>query len=274
MKPTPIRPVCDFETVSAADVLSGLNTLKGRHGGQGIIVPPPGDGPDKPLNWAIQEVINAAVAPTKEERERLSTNAMLNSRRALACLVDWYLERDLINRCKKPPSDARRKARCLVSRGIIDELTSRVLERAISERNQVEHRYLVPLLETAEDVVELLRRTISAIRSQSEPSHAPWIFGTFLHSLGSSGEGPQAEFHGWTGPLLVLWRFGHRPWIGTVNPKDSSQAAVRRAFLDETGPDELIEILSVADLKYGRASSLWGITTAGVLANTMSLGDT
>jgi len=272
MKPTPITPVCSFETVSAPDILSGLHTLKGRYG-QGIIVPPPGDGPDKPLNWAIQEIINAAGAPTQEERERLSTDAMLNSRRALACLVDWYLERDLINRCKKPPSDAKRKARCLVSRGIIDELTSRVLERAISERNQVEHRYLVPLLETAEDVVELLRRTISAIRSQSEPSQAPWIFGTFLHSIGSSGKGPFAEFHGWTQPLLILSRFGHRPWVGIVNPEDPSKAAVRRAFLDETGPEELLEILSVADLQYGRPSSLTDIRTAGVLAKTMSLCD-
>jgi hypothetical protein len=270
MKATPITPVCNFETVSAPDVLSGLNTLNGRYG-QGIIVQPPGDGPDKPLNWAIQEIITAADAPTKEERERLSTDAMLNSRRALACLVDWYLERDLINCCKNPPSDAKRKARCLVSRGIIDELTSRVLERAISERNQVEHRYLVPLLETAEDVVELLRRTISAIRSQSEPSHAPWIFGSFLHSLGSSEKGPYAEFHGWTQPLLVLWRFGHRPWVGIVIPEGSSKAAVRRAFLDETGPEELIAILSVADLKYGRPSFLTDIKSAGVLAKTMSL---
>ena len=120
----------------------------------------------------------------------------------------------------------------------------------------------------------MLRRTISAIRSQSEPSHAPWIFGSFLHSLGSSGKGPNAEFHGWTEPLLVLSRFGHRRWIGIVNPKDSTKAAVRRAFLDETGPDELIEILSVADLKYGRASFLTDITSAGVLAKTMSLCDT
>lgn len=272
MKPRPITPICDFESVAPEDILSGLTTLTGISG-HGVFISPPESGPDKPLNWAIQEVINARNVLTEEERERLCTNAVLNSRRALACLVDWYVERDMLNRCKKPPSDARRKAQLLVSRGIIDELSSQVLERSIAKRNVTEHSYTVPSLDTAEDVVELMRLTISTARSRSDPSFGSWIFGTFLHSLGFSKKGRFAEFHGWSRPLLILWRFSPRPWVGILLPENATNAAVRRVFLDEIAPEQLIEILATAEHRFGRSSSASDIQSCELLGKKMSLAE-
>jgi len=74
---------------------------------------------------------------------------------------------------------AKQQVRFLIARGVIDELTSRVLERAIQKRNDAEHRYISPTLDVTEDIVELLRRTVSAIRTQSSPEHGPWILAYF-----------------------------------------------------------------------------------------------
>jgi hypothetical protein len=169
---------CEFETVSAADILDGLNTLSGRFG-QGVNISAPGDGPDMHLSWSIQEVTNAFQTPNGPKRAQLCTNAVLNARRARACLVDWYVERDLGKYCRNPPTTPREQAAFLMRRGVIDELTSRVLERAVDKRNRVEHDFKAPDLETAEDVVELLRRTIAAIRLQSSLAFA------LSHGLGS-----------------------------------------------------------------------------------------
>src|SRR4051812_45343225 len=80
---------------------------------------------------------------------RLCTNAVVNSRRALACLVEWYVERDLGKLCMTPPATPKQQADFLVRRGIIDDLTSRVLERTIAKRNRVEHQFVAPDIETA-----------------------------------------------------------------------------------------------------------------------------
>lgn len=261
---------CEFEEVSADDLIDGIGTLSGRYG-QGVIVPPPGDGPDRPLSWAIRDVSTAPKEPDADERDRLCTSAVLNSRRALACLVDWYVERDLGNRCKTPPGSPKEKAEFLVRRGIIDELTSHVLARAIHKRNVVEHDYVAPTLDTAEDVVELLRRTMATIRSQSDPSCAPWIFGVFLGSHGYGKDGAFARFGGWSDPLIVFSRFPPRPWVGIVLPKTEEYAIVRHAYLSNVSDDELIQLLGLAEQRYGRGGSFCDQTSCELMARTLGL---
>jgi uncharacterized protein YutE (UPF0331/DUF86 family) len=261
---------CEFETASAADVLDGLGTVTGRCG-EGVILPAPGDGPDTHLAWAIQEVSGALNILDKQEQRKLCTNAIINARRALACLVDWYLERDLAMYCQNPPKTADQKANFLVRRGIIDSLTSRVLERAVAKRNEVEHQYLAPPIEVAEDVVELFRRTMAAIRNQSDPSHAPWIFGIFLGGQGYGSRGRFAEFRGWCEPLVVFSRFPPRPWVGLVLPDGDVRAVVRRAYLDTTTVDELIQLLALSELKYGHSSSFMDLRSCEVMAREIGL---
>src|SRR6266513_836501 len=182
-----LHPIVEVEPATPAEVLNGLETLEGRSG-EGVVVDPPGDGPDGLLNWALQEVNMAMQSRSDEEKKHHCVDAVLHARRGLACLVDWYLQRDLATLCKDAPTTAKQQVRFLITRGVIDELTSRVLERAIQKRNDAEHRYRSPTLEIAEDVVELLRRTVSAIRTQSSPELGPWIFGTFLHQLSFDGK--------------------------------------------------------------------------------------
>jgi len=244
-----LKPVVEIESATAADILDGIETLAGkirtRGAGQGIVVRAPGEGPDKLMNWALQEVNSARQCTSKDEREHYCVDAVLHARRALSCLVDWYLERDLAIFCKDAPHDSKHQVRFLITRGIIDELTSRVLERAILKRNDTEHRYVSPPLDVAEDVVELIRRTLAAIRTQSSPENGPWVFGSFLHSL-QFGEKGHAEFHGWSDPLVVFSRFGRQPWMGLVLPDNETKAVVRRALLKETTTDELSELLVCA----------------------------
>ena len=248
---------CEFEIASADDLIDAVGTLTGGSG-QGMVISAPGDGPDNPLAWAIQDVSNASHEPDKNEQARLCTNAVLNSRRALNCLVDWYVERDLGNRCKDPPGSPKQKAEFLMRRGIIDELTSRVLARAIEKRNKVEHEYISPDLPTGEDVVELLRRTMATIRNQSDPSLAPWIFGIVLGGHGFGKNGPYATFGGWSDSLTVFSRFPPRPWVGIVLPESEARAIVRRTFLDEVTVDQLIQLLAITEQTYGHAMSCQG----------------
>ena len=79
-----LRPTMEVEPATPADILDGLETLEGRSG-QGTLVIPPGDGPDRFLNWALQEVTNARQSAS-EEQEHHCVDAVLNARRSLACL--------------------------------------------------------------------------------------------------------------------------------------------------------------------------------------------
>ncbi|PYJ21978.1 MAG: hypothetical protein DME99_06645 [Verrucomicrobia bacterium] len=272
-----LKPTVEIESATAADILGGLEALAGRirtrGAGQGVMVRAPGEGPDRLMNWALQEVNNAMQSTSNEEREHHCVDAVLHARRALSCLVDWYLERDLATFCKDAPSNSKQKVRFLISRGIIDELTSRVLERAIRKRNDTEHRYISPTLEVAEDVVELIRRTLSAIRTQSAPEYGPWIFGSFLHSL-QFGEKRYAEFHGWSGPLVVFSRFEPQPWVGLVLPENKTKAVSRRALLKETTTDELVELLLLAARYFGAPSSYADTESCRVLALSQVWGKT
>jgi hypothetical protein len=261
---------CDFETVSAADVLDGLRTLTGRFG-QGTVIPPPGYGPDTSLTWAIQDVSSALNLSDTQEQQKLCTSAIVNSRRALACLVDWYLERDLATHCKNPPKTAEQKAEFLVRRGIIDGLTSRVLARAVDKRNEVEHQYVAPTIEIAEDVVELFRQTMAVMRNQSDPSLAPWVFGVFLGGHGRLNGRLYAEFRGWCEPLTIFSRFRPRPWVGLLLPDGEVRALVRRAFLDTVSVDELIDLLALADQRYGHASSFQDMASCERMAQEIRL---
>lgn len=259
---------CEFEIAAADDLFDAIESIAGRYG-QGVVVAPPGAGPDNPLSWSIQEVNRAGVETDMLEREKLCTNAVLNARRALACLVDWYVSRDLAELCKNPPGSPKQKAEFLVRRGVIDELTSHVLTRAIDKRNRVEHDYIVPELEVAEDVVELLRRTMTAIRLHSDPSYGPWIFGIFLGGHGLGKNGRYATFGGWCEPLVVFSRFDPRPWAGVVLPDSETNALIRYTSLADVTLEQLLHLLSLAEQKFGRVSSFSDIQSCQTMAREL-----
>lgn len=105
-----LQPIIHVEHTSAADILDGLNSLSGQPGFS-VPVKPPGEGPDTQLNWALLEIKNAMQTDSAEERKRYSANAVVNARRSLACLVEWYLQRDLATFCKDRPDTAKKQVR-------------------------------------------------------------------------------------------------------------------------------------------------------------------
>lgn len=269
MNNLPVIPQCEFEDTTALDILDALQTLRGGHG-HGCIIGPPGDGPDVQLAWALQEITQAFDSTDEATRKQFCTNAVMNSRRSLACLVDWFLERDLAKFTSDPPDTPKKQAAFLVSRGIIDSLTSRVLERAVDLRNKVEHQFCSPTLPEAENFVELLRRTINMIANDSNPSRAPFLFGSPLYAIGA-GERTFAQFHGWTGSIAVVNRFALRKWVGVIVPSDESHALVRRVYLNTMTTEQLVQILSLAEQKFGKPSSSMGTAICELFAKAMGL---
>lgn len=248
-----VQGTVNFEPVQPVDLLDAARSIEGR-GGEGRVVAAPGDGPDKPLGWAVSDIKLAGTADDRSDRDHLATNAILNARRALACLVDWYLRRDCFALCKDAPSPPRRQAALLEKRRIIDELTSRVLERAIQKRNTVEHEYISPQVETAEDVVELLRRTIESLRNASDPQLGPCLFGSISYGVSSGREGPKARFYGYREPCFLFCTFDPEPWAGVILPESNAKALVRRSFLKEIQTETLYELLSILEHNFGRVS--------------------
>ncbi|HYD50451.1 MAG TPA: hypothetical protein VEB21_19000 [Terriglobales bacterium] len=271
-----IRGHCEFEPIHPADLLGAISSLEGSDG-TGIHVPHPGEGVDKLISWAIADVRSAESAGDKVDRERFASNAILHARRALSCLADWYMRRDCFVHCNNPPTTARQQSEILLRRGIVDGLTSRVLERAVAKRNEIEHEYVAPAVETAEDIVELLRRTIDCLSRESDPRNGPCFFGNFFHSLTTGRSGTSAEFFGWGAPSCVLCTFDSQAWIGIIIPSDKKNALVRRCPFSEISRELLLDVLACLEYKFGRhtggaGSREWSIKAqqAGLLDHSLS----
>lgn len=248
---------CSFEDVSAADLLDAAGTLRGLPG-HGVYVSPPGNGVDRPLGWAVNEIAQAVVEPSPDDRDRLATDAVVNARRALACLVDWYLTRDGFVYCRDAPHGAERKAKLLLRRGILDELTARVVARAVDLRNDVEHQYHVPALENAEDVVQLFRLTIGRQRQQCAPEYGPFFWGKMQYNIQGRDGSTIATFGGWgQTPCFVMCTIEPHPWVGVVVPQALDQATVRRAYLRDVTCEQLLGLHGVLERNCGPVSGRW-----------------
>lgn len=243
-----VKGICRFEELSVPDLLDSIDSINCRYG-SGCLIGHQGEGPDLLMTWAIKEISSARDQAAISDQKRLCTNAILHARRALACLFDWYVARDLGNLCKNPPKTAIQQADFLVARGIIDDLTSRVLARAVDKRNVLEHAYVSLDLETAEDVVELLRRSINSMRDFAKPEYGPWIFGTNLGGIAYNESDWVPLFYGWSEPLVVFSRTAPVPWIGTVIPESKTEAIVRFVPLKKVQRLELITLLQAAERK-------------------------
>ena len=59
----------------------------------------------------------------------------------------------------------------------------------------------------------------------------------------------------WSGPLVIFHRFSATPWLGILIPESLFNAVVRRAFIREIEITELLQILSLAEQRFGPLSS-------------------
>lgn len=256
-----LTPVCEFERMSADDLLDAVKAIPAFGCSNGDILPPIGDPHDLYLEWALKEIDMAERAGDPRERQRFSTNALMHARRALSCLVDQYLLRDGFAYCKNPPSTALDKADTLVRRNLLDSLARGTLARAVDRRNDVEHQYHPAQFEQAADSVHYIRSTIDACVSKSAPFQATVIWGIVLggNSYGANGE--THWFSGWTDELFVIAHSAEPKWCGVVLPESGSKtnATVRRTPMREVSCGQLLDIHDMLDARcrnggsYGRS---------------------
>src|SRR5207247_1539717 len=95
--------------------------------------------------------------------------------------------------------------------------------------------------------------------------------GILLHSMGVGEKGRYAEFHGWSEQLIVFSRFAPQPWVGLVLPANKTKAVIRRALLNETTTDELVQLLLLAERKFGVPSSYADAQSCELLASEVRL---
>jgi hypothetical protein len=194
------------------------------------------------MDWAIQDASDAHGITTEAAKERFLVGALMNSRRALSCLVDYYLRRDGFAFCGDAPKSAPDKSNLLIRRGIFDQLAADTLSRAVDRRNKVEHRYEIPNVADVEDTVQLVRATIETAVRRSDPMWAPGVYNYFLGGNQTSDEETTFWFDGWSGVMFVMAVTESPPWFGIVLPSSTTQAQVRWTLLEKFTCDQLFEI--------------------------------
>ncbi|MDA2929020.1 hypothetical protein MYX84_03560, partial [Acidobacteria bacterium AH-259-O06] len=103
-------------------------------------------------------------------------------------------------------------------------------------------------------VVELFRRTIQGVLSESEPDKGPFLFGAVNWGYTAGRGGRLVSFYGWRGNSVILCRTAKNPWLGIIIPESSSEALVRQSFFEEIEPDLLLDILSALEGRFGKIS--------------------
>lgn len=189
--------------------------------------------------------------------KRHAVNAISNARKAIACLVNWYLISHHFMSCRNPPNNAREKSHILKRLGIYDEITALVLEKAIEKRDVVEHQFQSIPLDEAANVVELIRRTSSSIMHSFPPGCGPACFGTLTGGVfrNYAENIIRGTFYGWSNPIVLIAAYEPRKWIGIVLPESPSVAHVRYTMLSRFSSDELFLLYSKLNYIPGRDGS-------------------
>ncbi|MCH7911018.1 MAG: hypothetical protein IIB38_15560 [Candidatus Hydrogenedentes bacterium] len=246
------RGRCTIELISAAELLEAARALKGNRV-LGRFLPPPEMGVDEQVNLAVQAVMQAQGTCDDSYRTRSCIDAVGHARRALGCLVDRYWVGFGFPLWKSPPKRAKQKSELLLRRGVVDELTARVLQRVVDDRNKVEHEWRPLELGRTEDIVHMIRLTIGHIMQHADPSKAPVVYGGMGYSIRESSESLEVNFQGWTvgSPSLILGTFFKNPWVGIIEPVDPFEARVRRTMYRDIDTATLEEILAGLQSSFG-----------------------
>lgn len=248
----PVKGKVVFEHVDPSDLPDVVRSVRGS-GRSDVLLSAPGVGVDELMAWALREVELARNSREASDERRYATDSLLNGRRALACLVDWYLERDCFSLCARAPKRAEDKSHLLQERRIFDATAARALQTAIMERDKVEHQFAAATLQQAESFVETMRSTISRLRAESNPSLRPFLFGRMSYRLTVGTNGGSAQFFGWLEPCFIFCSLDKRPWLGAAIPdqSDPASAKVRRTFFDETPTQLLLKVVQALEDSFG-----------------------
>jgi hypothetical protein len=130
---------CTFEKVEARDILDAVGSMsKGSYMSFGVLTRHPGThSPHELMAWAVADVETAMRTEDIGEKSRHLSNAVINARRSLNSVVDWYLQTNGFACCRNAPKKSTDAAELLLRRRVMDELTSQVVERAVRTRRNL-----------------------------------------------------------------------------------------------------------------------------------------
>lgn len=265
----------NFTKKSISDLTSGIRTLDLKNR-EGISFPPPGEGIEKFLSWAESD-IRQAMTESGENQKRHATNALANSRKAIAALTEWYMNSNHLIDCKDyPHSSSYDQSNLLMKLNLYDDITSIVLRRAIDLRNKAEHEYVSYNFDEIIDYIELSRQIYKSLTQKKSPAHGPCSFGIIGYSIQYRAEtGIHVTFNGFNKVEPFLHIAGHdsKKWLGIIFPNTESEAEAEYTYLSEITTDELLEIYQHAnyDLKEEKNGSWISVDNWKLLAKKSGL---
>ncbi|MDC3984585.1 hypothetical protein [Polyangium jinanense] len=145
----------------------------------------PGQGPDFFLNWAGEELKEAASSSDPNAKNRKYYNAAVYSKGAVECLVDWYLSKLMLNFTISPFAGIAQKLEALDSESLLGISFSLFNDIVFEPRNRGIHKFELVEEKEAKHGRDLARLTITNCVHHVPPGEAPIIYGNVLAYRGN-----------------------------------------------------------------------------------------
>jgi hypothetical protein len=173
---------CQLEAereVDAQDVLDAISTISPKKKLCADFLYP-GQGPDFFLNWANEELGEAATANNDEIRLRKYYNATVYARGSVECLIDWYLSNRLLNFTISPMAGAAQKLEALDAENLLGINFSLFNDIVFEPRNRGVHKFELVEEKEAKHAYELAMLTIRNCVHRVSPAVAPIFYGELM----------------------------------------------------------------------------------------------
>jgi len=174
----------DETEISAQDMIGGIKTLSFKNK-LSLSLPFPGKGPDFFLNWASEELKEAAQSADDLMKSRKYYNAAVYSKGSIECLVDWYLQRMMLNFSIPAYAGMAQKLEALDSDNLLGISFSLFSDIVFEPRNRGIHQYELVDQKEAKNGFELANLTIKNCVYKVPPQIAPFFYGNLKFCRGT-----------------------------------------------------------------------------------------
>ncbi len=247
--PVSIAPTVTWVQAQPVDVLAALASLR-NPSGYGRAFSFQGEGTDTFLVWARVELTLAEgldPATRRDEFNRHCFQAVGHARRALDCLFDAYLHRDWLESRLADRAQFSAKLELLKKRPGLS-LPAALIPAIVSDpRNDAEHKYVTPSLDTARKAVEAAEVISSWLRQKCPPLEGPVLAGSLAGGSASTAAGSTHRwFTGFTGPFGLTWRGTDgtvRVGSGVLVNGNPAEAEVQFCAIDELTEVEHFQLI-------------------------------
>jgi|LGVF01.1.fsa_nt_gb hypothetical protein len=162
--------------VHTQDIIDAIGTLSPK-GKLSVPVEHPGKGPNFFLNWANEELLEAATSDNNNFKNRKYYNCSVYSKGAVECLVDWFLSKFLLNYTISPMASIAQKLDALDSENLLGISFSLFNDVVFEPRNRGIHKFELIKASEAKHGYELANLTIKNCVNTVSPENAPVFYG-------------------------------------------------------------------------------------------------